>query len=86
MRLIDADKLKNAILIRCDDLDDLNLLDDMRGLQQALDLLDQMQPVCAVTLEEVLNVFEKAKAEIIGKNIEGFADQLMWQIKHEYQK
>lgn len=86
MRLIDADKLKNAILIRCDDLDDLQLLDDMRGLQQALDLIDKMEPVCAVTLEEVLKVLEKAKEEIIGKNIEGFADQLMWQIRNEYQK
>ena len=31
MRLIDADKLKNALLIRFDDLEDLGLLDDAKS-------------------------------------------------------
>lgn len=83
MVLINPEDLIQLIKIRCDDLNDLGLSEYATGLQQALLLVDKVKPVCAVTVDEVVRILNKAKDEIEGKSVEAFADQLMWQIRME---
>ena len=83
MRLIDADALKNAILVKGDNLEDNGLLDDMRGLYIALDLIDQAEPVCAVLMDDVMQVLEATKRSVMKKAIKSFNINFMWQIEKE---
>ena len=82
-KLIDADKLKNEILYKCDDLDDMGLLDDMRGLHLALDIIERQTPVIALDLADVLKIMDETKDRVVRKAMEEFKVNFNWQVTHE---